>query len=351
MLEAIVSLDAAKVILKISNQVDETTMNDVRTRLDSDENSNSNDRPKAFIIVLNWNGLRDTMACLESLRAVRYQNFHVIIVDNGSKGDDANILKEEYGDFATVIRNDENKGFAEGNNVGIRRALQQSADYILLLNNDAIVDPDFLDALIVEAESRPDVAILGPMIYYYPPHGSGDGEIIWSAGGKFTRRIAQPFHIGLGEADRGQFDGPRKVDYISGCALLIKREVVERIGLLDESYFAYFEDLDWNLKALKAGYSVLLVPRARIWHKTSSSSVYMSPTYIYLNTRNRILFAKKHLSALDLFAFFLPFFMAMRFVRILSMTVTQGRDGVRAIIAGVLDGAYNRSGPPGNRKF
>jgi len=351
LLEAIVSLDAAKVILKINNQVDETTMNDVRTRPDSDESSNSNDRPKAFIIVLNWNGLQDTVACLESLKAVRYQNFHVIVVDNGSKGNDANILEEKHGDFATVIRNDENRGFAEGNNVGIRRALQQSADYILLLNNDTIVDPDFLGAMIVEAEIRSDVAILGPMIYYYPPHGSGDDEIIWSAGGKFTRRIAQPFHIGLGEADRGQFDGPKKVDYVTGCALLIKREVVERIGLLDENYFAYFEDLDWNLSAHEAGYSILFVPGAKIWHKASSSSGYMSPTYIYLNTRNRILFAKKHLTPFDLLLFFMPFFLAVRFVRILSMISARKRDGVKATVAGILDGVYDRWGAPDNRKF
>jgi hypothetical protein len=305
----------------------------------SNERAPKGSQPKVFAVVLNWNGLKDTMECIESLRNVTYGNLDVIVIDNGSVGGEADTIEEKCGDWITVLRNQENLGYAEGNNVGIRYALAKNAEYVLLLNNDVIVAPDFLDAMISVTESRREVGIVGPMIYYYPPN-QGE-EVIWFAGGRVAKNIGQPFHIGLKEIDTGQFNRLKVVDYITGCALLIKKEAISKIGLLDTEYFAYFEDLDWNMRAHAVGFLSMFVPEARIWHKASATSGYMSPVYVYLHTRNRILFVRKNTSRLGFALFFLPTFVVLRIARPMIMFIAKGQNKAnRALIQGLKDGMF-----------
>lgn len=243
--------------------------------------------PKILIIILNYNGWDDTKECLESLNKVEYENFEVILIDNGS----AEKPPEIGGQFSnlkiTQVFNDKNLGFAGGNNQGIKMALQKGAEYILLLNNDTLVEPDFLAKLVeVSKKDGGKIGIVGPLMLY------PDKKIIWSAGGKITSDYKGEL-IGYNQSDEGQFKNPAHVEYISGTCLLIKKAVIEKIGLISEDYFLYYEDVDWCTRARATGYECLLVPEARIYHKVSKSTQEFSYPYIYYHVRNNLLFASR----------------------------------------------------------
>jgi hypothetical protein len=267
--------------------------------------------PKVSIVLLNWNGLKDTLDCIESLKAVDYPNFDIIVVDNGST--DGSLEKLQSLDPQTskinLILNSKNKGFSKACNIAIRKALEQKADCVLLLNNDTRVHPSFLTALVRAALTRSNIGIVGPKVYY-----EGKDHVLYCAGAGVVKALGQPLLRGLGKVDRGQYDRQEVVGFISGCCLMIKREVIEKIGLLDEDYFAFFEDLDWNIRAQEAGYQSVYVPSSVIWHKGSNTIGFRSPGYYFLHARNRILFAKKHSGFLSFWLLFVPYFLIYRYL-------------------------------------
>ena len=221
--------------------------------------------PRVSIIVLNWNGLEDTIECLESLRKMTYPNYEIVIVDNASSGNDVVVLKERYGDYIHIIANDKNYGFAEGNNIGIRYALAKQSDYVFMLNNDTIVDANFLAELVRVAEEDDKSGILGGKIYYYASPNrfqSVGGRIYWWLG--YIADIS-------GRDDVEQFERVAEQDYVYGTAMLIKRQVIEKVGLLDSYLFFGMEDYDYCARAKKAGFKVLYVPGAKVWHKQGAS--------------------------------------------------------------------------------
>jgi len=243
--------------------------------------------PRVTIIVLNWNGLADTLECLESLASLDYPNYEVVVVDNGSTDGAVSVIRERC-PGVTIVENGENLGYAGGNNVGLRHAMAQGADYALLLNNDTVVDPAFLGILVNAAEAEPAVGIAGPTIYYYERP-----DVIWSAGGAIDWQRGSTWMVGLDEQDKGQFGAePRPVDFVTGCAMLVRRAVLERAGLLDERFFAYYEEAEWCVRAARAGFQVMHVPMAHIWHKISPAAQADSPLVHYYMTRNRLLFLK-----------------------------------------------------------
>ncbi|NYB26376.1 MAG: glycosyltransferase family 2 protein [Methanobacteriaceae archaeon] len=249
------------------------------------------ENPQVAIIIVNWNGWEDTIECLESLYRIDYPNYEIIIVDNHSHDDSVKKIKEySEGKELTIIENEENCGFAEGNNIGIKYALKNfKPKYILLLNNDTVVDKNFLKELITAGEKNTHLGILGPKIYFYDKP-----EVIWSAGCKISWKFARGIQIGTGEVDKGQYNNPKEVEYVSGSAFLIKTNVIDDIGLMDKDYFLYFEESDWTLRANSAGYKSLYVPSAKIWHKVSKSGGGISkPIGLYYITRNRWIFMKK----------------------------------------------------------
>jgi GT2 family glycosyltransferase len=187
---------------------------------------------------------------------------------------------------AIVLGNGRNLGFAEGNNVVIRYAMDQGADYIMLINNDTEVDSQMLKRLIEVAESDSRIGVVGPKICY-----SDAPQTIWSAGG-ILKPLWKPVMLGLDEIDNGQHDAFREVDWVTGCALLIKSSVIQRIGLIDARYFIYFEENDWCYRAVRAGFKIVYVPQARLWHKIQPRRQALSPRHVYLMTRNRLLFLR-----------------------------------------------------------
>ena len=235
-------------------------------------------QPKVSIIILNWNGLEDTIECLESLKKITYPNYEVIVVDNASQGDDVRNLREKFGDYIHIIRNDSNYGFAEGNNVGIRYGLNNSNPaYFLLLNNDTVVAPDFLDELIKVARSDSEIGIVGPKIYYYDFNGRKD--VIWSAGGKIEWWRRWIYHgIGSNDDDLPQYQNVADVDWISGAAMMIRASIIQELSLLDSHYFLGNEDVEYCLKVRQRGFRIVYVPTARVWHKVGISRNKVNPS-------------------------------------------------------------------------
>lgn len=248
--------------------------------------------PKISVIILNWNGLKDTIECLESVRKIDYPNYDVIVVDNGSTDGSPETLRREFTEIA-LIENKGNLGYAEGNNVGIRYALKNGAAYIFILNNDTIVDSAILKEFIKAAAEHKDAGIFGAKIYYY-----SEPAKIWFAGGEWDKRQMSFSHIGFNEFDNnGKYNETRVIDYACGCALFFKKEVAEKIGMFDPRFYLILEEADWCYRARRFGYRVFLAPEAKVLHKISVSfGGNRAPLYIYYFTRNRLLWAKKNLS-------------------------------------------------------
>ncbi|MSQ15669.1 MAG: glycosyltransferase family 2 protein [Dehalococcoidia bacterium] len=247
--------------------------------------------PMVCVIVLTWNGKGDTLECLASLRFVNYSNFEIVVVDNGSVDGTAESVSRSFPQVKLIINRD-NLGFAEGNNVGIRYALENGADYVLLLNNDTIVDSGFVSELVSAALGHPEAGVLGPKIYFYY-----DLNRIWYAGGKWEEQRAQFSHIGGWQVDDDhQFDNIAATDYICGCALFASARVLREVGLLERKFFLTYEDSDWCFRTRKAGYVCLVVPEARIWHKVSRSfGGEESPMRKYFMTRNWLLWMERNI--------------------------------------------------------
>lgn len=300
--------------------------------------------PKVSIIVLNWNGREDTIECLDFLKEIDYPNYEIIVVDNGSSDDSVEKIKEYKNQRIKLLTLNSNLGFAGGNNVGIKNALENGADYVLLLNNDTAVEKDFLSHLIQAAEEQEPlyskkIGVLGPKIYFYD-----NPKQIWFAGGKINRILTKGEMVGYGEIDRGQFNEIKETDYITGCCLLIKREVIEKIGLMWDGYFLYYEDTDWSLKARQNGWKIIVAPKAKIYHKASRSTKEGSFSYIYYHSRNGLYLAKRNGSSIIRFcAYFLSIWIFIKQI-IKLLFFPSKRIWVKAVMRGIGDFYLRKKG-------
>lgn len=244
---------------------------------------------KLAVIVLNWNGLADTRALLPTLAACRLPEgwtLETLVVDNASSDGSAEVVGREFPEVQ-LLPLSENRRFAGGNNAGLARALAGGADAVALLNNDTVADPGLFEHLLLALEQDPRAGAAAPLIYYGAP-----SDRIWYAGARISTALGLAAHRGLREHDHGQYRAVEETGYLTGCCLLAWRKAWEQVGPLDERYFIYAEDADWCLRARRAGYRLLFVPTARLWHSVSGSSGAMSPWKIYQRTRaNLTLFA------------------------------------------------------------
>jgi GT2 family glycosyltransferase len=281
-------------------------------------------------VVLNWNGGDDTLAALESLAGVA-----TVCVDNGSTDGSPDAVAERF-PVVELIRTGVNLGFSGGNNVGIRRALARGADWVLLLNNDAVADPGLPAALAAAAEARPDAGVLACKVFFADPP-----DVLMYAGGRVNLRLGYwGRQDGFGQRDDGRFDTLRDVDRATGAAMAVSRAAIERAGLLDESLFAYAEDTEWCLRIREAGFGIVFVPDAKVWHVGSASTGGLrSPTSIYYDTRNMIAVAERHDPRSGPAA-------AVRRGVVLAAHLANARDpaGVRAAVKGWRDATRGRLG-------
>jgi len=299
--------------------------------------------PRVAIVLLNCNRNDDTRNCIRSLQDSAGA-FDVILVDNGTTPNPQELYKTEFPDVV-FLRNEENLGTPKGNNVGIRYALEHGATYILMLNNDTTVDKGFLWPLVNAMEADRTIGVAGGKIYYH-----SEPKRIWFAGGRFNRRTARVEHVGMLKLDSELSPTRREDDFISGCFAMFRASVLNNVGLLDEQFFAYMEDVDLNLRIKNAGYRLVYVPEAFIYHKISTTIKVDSPFYLYFNMRNKILMVKKHCTPIErvLSAPYLTFFAGRQLIR---LTIKwRNWPGAKAIIVGVRDGlrSYTANGGKGS---
>lgn len=337
------------------------------------------DYPRVAIIILNWNGWEDTLECLESVFLVDYPRYEVIVVDNASKDESTQKIRDycsgkvsvrspffsflekdpidliEYSREAildshkpqhtasstnrklTLIKNEKNYGFAEGNNIGIRYALETDAEYVLILNNDTVVDSKFLRELVNTARSESKIGVVGPKICFYDApqviQTTGVHQDFWTG-----RSIPLNYQVtteGLANSNQNDL---LWVDYVYGACLLAKREVIEAVGVLDPIYFLYGEERDWCFRVTRSGYKVACNLKSTIWHKSMASSIKTLTFSTYCPARNTVLFMRRYANAVQFLSFVL-FFPAFN----LTVLARSGRwDRIRCFLRGFLAGLLMR---------
>lgn len=249
--------------------------------------SNSN-RPLVAIVILNWNGWRDTRECVSACRKLEWPNFRILLVDNHSTDGSVELLRRSCPDLE-IVETGANLGFAGGNNIGIQQALNLGADYIWLLNNDAMPAPGALAPLVDTLQKHPSAACAASKIYYHD-----DPQRIWFTGGAWSRRHLRLRQQGAGQIEQGQFDDVREIGSVTGCSMLIAADKIKTVGMLAEDYFLYWEDTDWSARAQKQGYQLLLAPGSHVWHKVSATITPRSALQYYYYIRNGLYFCCRH---------------------------------------------------------
>jgi len=296
--------------------------------------------PRVAIVVLNWNGTSDTIACLESLSQLDYPRYEVVLVDNGSVPPAADTLKARF-PAITTLQLPQNIGYSGGNNAGIRYALEQGHDYVWILNNDTVVRPDSLRRAVEMATSDARIGVVGVKIL-----AMEDPKRVWVAYGEVTYRQSLVRLIGYFWLDDGRFDEARDVEWVPGTAMLLARPALERLGGFDDDFFAYHEDVDWCTMAREAGFRIVFAPLAVIYHKGHQSSggrVYVSPRQ-YLAGRNMVLYVRKHGTLLQRLKF-AAFVLATLPAQYLRRLATGEQQGVALKVRGMLDGLRGRPIP------
>jgi len=245
------------------------------------------------IITINYNGLKDTCELIDTL-PLENDKLEVIVVDNASLQDEASIIEQRY-PRVTVVRSSKNLGFAGGNNLGIQAS---HGRYLFFINNDTIIETKdeeqrhhFLQPLIERLESSDKIGMVCPKIRF-----SWGNHLIQYAGYTPLSSITMRNHsIGFGEEDHGQYDAPHQTPYAHGAAMLVKREVINRVGMMPECFFLYYEELDWSMMIRRAGYEIWFDPSFTVYHKESQSTGQDSPLRTYYLTRNRLLFVRRNI--------------------------------------------------------
>lgn len=242
------------------------------------------------IILVNYGGSKDTIECIQSIEDSGEKDYQIIVVDNASPDDSVAVLEAAQKDHNFIlIKSDVNGGFSAGNNLGIQYALEHDTDYVLLLNNDTIVTANFLDELLKPFAKYPDCgATIGKILY------NQDRSKIWYGGGAMDPQTARTQHFFYDEIDHGQADKEQSVSFATGCCLCLSAKTIKDVGLLDDSYFLYEEDVDYCYRIAKAGYQIIYHPQAVIYHKVSASTGRASATTQYYSIRNKYLLIQKN---------------------------------------------------------
>lgn len=249
--------------------------------------------PRCTIIVLNYNGKHLLPACLDSLTRQTYPHLDITVVDNASTDGSAELVSEKY-PSVRFLALDKNYGFSGANNFALRDALNRHADYLMLLNNDTFAAPDMVAEMIAVMQRDPKIAVVCPKIYF-----AHQQDMLWYAGGDFSLWTSATKHRGWMQTDHGQFDQRREFTQATGCALMVRGDATREVGLLDERFWIYAEDLDWSVRFSKKGYRLSFAPQARLWHIDGATNVKVlgkgsEERRQFLSTRNMIFVARKH---------------------------------------------------------
>jgi len=290
--------------------------------------------PRVTAILVNWNGREDTLACLRSLSSTDYpgERLTTVLVDNGSTDGSVAAIRSQF-PGVRVVENQANERFARANNQGLAIARKVDSDFVLLLNNDTEVAPDFLSRMVEAARAVPGAGMVGAKIYFYDTP-----DVLWYAGGVVSLWRGLIAHEGIREVDRGQYDTRRETGYITACCILVSRECLDVVGDLDDGYYIYAEDADWCQRARAAGFRVVVEPSAKVWHKVSSSSGGkevaggLTPFKVVHKTRSLLRFFRRYARWYHWTT--IPFFMAGSFVKAAVLMIGSGNwAGLRALFS------------------
>lgn len=299
--------------------------------------------PKVSIVLLNLNGYVDTSDCIQSLEQIDYPNYEIIVVDNGSSDGSGERVAIEFPAVRMIV-SENNLGFTGGNNLGTRHALERGADYVLLLNNDTVVDPGFLSHMVDVAEHDPAIGLVGPKIFYF-----SEPKRIWYAGGDVNLAAGSCNHVGKDKIDDGRrFSKVSDTGFITGCAFLVKASVLREIGLLDDKLFVYWEDTDFCERARKRGYRRVFVPQSHVWHKVSRTCGKDSYFTIYLSTRNQLNWVATH-APYPLKPFAIGYTFGKKIARMVKQGIKNKESG-SAVALGMWHFLMGIYGPPRKRK-
>lgn len=284
------------------------------------------------IITINYNGLKDTCALIESIPF--NENMEVIVVDNASKQDEASFIQKQYPQVK-VIRSKNNLGFAGGNNLGINAA---KGKYLFLINNDTIFKDFNILALIDRLELSHNIGMVCPKIRFI----WGTNPIQFAGYTPLSKITVRNQAIGYGEEDKGQYNTAHPTPYAHGAAMLIKRKAIEKVGLMPEDYFLYYEELDWSMMFTRAGYEIWYDPACTIYHKESQSTGQNSPIRAYYMTRNRLLLVKRNWHGIYKYLAYCYLTCIVASRNIIKYTLKGRFDLSKAICKGVFDFCFNR---------
>lgn len=302
---------------------------------------NSRRTPKTTVVVLNWNSHDMTADCIRSLLAMDATDFEILVVDNGSRDGSVEILPREFPQV-TVLPQGSNLGFAAGCNVGMRHALANGAEYVLLVNNDTIVHAHLLRELLDEAERHLGAGMVSPKIYYHDLP-----DCLWWVGGTLSHWTGIPKHTDLKKKDTGKHDVARNIDWATGCVLLIRARVLREVGLFDERFFGHVEDVDLSLRVRAAGYFIRYAPLARVWHKEGVDYKKNAGEHarIFTGSRNLLWLMHKHATPVQWLTF-LPNFLVRHVLALEIYSVCRGDlRSARAVFQGIVAFLRMRSDP------
>ena len=288
------------------------------------------------IITINYNGLKDTCELMETL-PLEDESIEVIVVDNASAQDEATIIKQRYPQV-TVIRSPKNLGFAGGNNLGIQVA---HGKYLFFINNDTLIEVrgkrlevrDLFQPLIDRLESSPKIGAVCPKIRFT----WGNNPIQYAGYTPLSKITLRNMAIGGGEEDHGQYDTPHSTPYAHGAAMMVKREVVDKVGMMPECYFLYYEELDWSMLIRRAGYDIWYEAACTIYHKESQATGQNSPLKSYYMTRNRLLLAKRNINSPQRYLTYLYLIVIVATRDIMKSTLHRRPDLAKATLKGLRD--------------
>lgn len=279
------------------------------------------------IITINYNGFKDTCELIDS---IPFKNdTEVIVVDNASKQDEANIISKRY-PHVKVIRSENNLGFAGGNNLGIKEA---KGKYILLINNDTFFKEFNVEPLIKRLKSSDEIGVVCPKLRF----SWGTNPIQFTGYTSLSPITVRNHAIGFGEEDHGQYDTPHKIPYAHGAAMLIKRDVIDRVGLMPECYFLYYEELDWSMMFTRAGYEIWYDPTCTVYHKESQTTGQNSPLRTYYITRNRLLLVKRNYKGINKYLSYIYLIGLVATRDILKYTFLGRFDLVKSVCKGIIN--------------
>lgn len=283
-------------------------------------------KEKVAIILVNYNGEKYNEECINSILKSTYKNYEIIVIDNNSTDNSVKLLEEKFNSDIKIIMADSNLGFSGANNLGIKYALNNGFDYVMLLNNDTVIDENMIKIMV---DTSSNSVVVSPKIYYYD-----DKNILWSAGGRINWSKGLPIQYGINEIDNHESNERKEIEFATGCCILIPIEAIRKVGMMSEDYFLYYEDTDYCVRLIREGFKIIYEPKAVLYHKVSASTGgEKSKMYWYYMTRNRLIFNKKFNKTIS----YKIYFLLTTTIKLIKYLITRDRIALSGSIDGIVD--------------